>query len=162
MPPSGMKLSCLLLTAAAGGIGRYRREEGGVGDAEADLLCPCCRPPGNVLEVLSTPRREAGFPWDSAHMRRVDADSAPSRHGGEDRPALRWSPTMRPKTLVRLARARRSAASARMRAGLDSRRGARIGVKKPPPLVPSILMATCERQALSDRLLGPSTVVAST
>ena len=77
----------------------------------------------------------------------------------------RWLPTMRPNTLVSAAP---SAKIEMICTKFDSAVGfsngcAALALKKPPPLVPSILIAICEATGPTAMVcLAPSSVVAST
>ena len=77
----------------------------------------------------------------------------------------RWSPTMRPNTLVRPAPiAKIETICTKFESAVGFSNGcAALALKKPPPLVPSILMAICEATGPSAIVcLAPSSVVAST
>ena len=77
----------------------------------------------------------------------------------------RWLPTMRPKTLVSAAPSAKIETiwmKLEMASGF-SNGCAELALKKPPPLVPSILMASCEATGPSAMVCwAPSTVVAVT
>ena len=76
----------------------------------------------------------------------------------------RWSPTMRPKTLVSAALIEKiSTISTKLVIAFGFSNGwAELALKKPPPLVPSILMASCEATGpWAIICLAPSSVVAS-
>ncbi len=77
----------------------------------------------------------------------------------------RWLPTMRPKTLVSAApTAKIDTIWIRLEMASGFSNGwAELTLKKPPPLVPSILMASCEATGPTAIVcLAPSSVVAST
>ena len=76
----------------------------------------------------------------------------------------RWSPTMRPNTLVSAAPIEKiSTIWTRLVSAFGFSNGcAELALKKPPPLVPSILMTSCEATGpCAITCLAPSSVVAS-
>ena len=77
----------------------------------------------------------------------------------------RSSPTVRPNTLVRpTPRTKIETISTKLARGVGFSNGcAELALKKPPPLVPSILTASCEATGPTAMVcLPPSSVVAST
>ena len=77
----------------------------------------------------------------------------------------RSSPTMRPNTLVSAApKAKIDTISTRLVSALGFSNGcAELALKKPPPLVPSIFIASCEAVGPTAIVcFAPSSVVAST
>ncbi len=77
----------------------------------------------------------------------------------------RWLPTMRPNTLVSAAPiAKIEIICTKFDSAVGFSNGcAALALKKPPPLVPSILMAICEATGPTAMVcLAPSSVVAST
>ena len=76
----------------------------------------------------------------------------------------RWSPTMRPNMLVSAAPIEKiSTIWMKLVSALGFSNGCdELALKKPPPLVPSILMASCEATGpCAITCLAPSSVVAS-
>ena len=149
-PPSGVKLSCMQLTEpfevpvvdAAHSAARSR-------DRSGSPCPPCCRPLWVVDCDWSTPSVvSSGLPPCSAKI--AEAGHRPARCTtitAEQHPAL----PLAPDQMAEGDRRRRtgSAGSRRSRGGSCQPLGfsngwAELALKKPPPLVPSCLMASCE------------------
>ena len=157
-PPSGVNESCIAVDRAAGGRGRDGREQRRVGDAEARLL---------AFHIAAGLQRARGL---------VDAQLRDERIAAAARPGTRAAPAARTGSASRqhrpaLARVADHAAegvstarpgSGRSRAsrrklvsGVGFSYGcAELALKKPPPLVPSILMASCEATGPIGKRLG--------
>ncbi len=158
MPPSAVKLSCIALTAPARGRGGDDREERAGGDAEADLL---------ALHVAARHAElvQHGVARGLLPIGDGDAGEEDRQHRREDRPALALvahrlaKVQVRPKPITKI-----DSICTRLVSAVGFSKGcALLALKKPPPLVPSILIASCEATGPSTiDCFAPSIVVAST
>ena len=158
MPPSGMNESCIELTepfdADVVADGPQRR----VGDAEAQLPClPCCRRHCVALATWSAPSCvSTGLPalrahtWRSAAATKIDVIAASSAQPCRVSPTISRTCSKAPPGISRIA-----SNSRKLDSGVGFSNGcAELTLKKPPPLVPSCLIAICEAA-------GPSGIVCS-
>ena len=139
MPPSAVKLSCMALTAPqeAAVVTTANSAEGG--DAEADLLAL-------HVAAVEAERMQDRIAGGFRPVGDRDAGEEQNAHCGEDRPALALVADHAAEQIgERRADAKIDSISMKLVERVGFSNGwAALALKKPPPLVPSILMATCE------------------
>ena len=158
MPPSAVKQSCMALTAPHEAAVVMTANRARVDDAEADLLAlhvaagqaECVE---RVVAVRLGPVADATPP-----MKMI-------AHDGEDGPALALVADHAAEQLVsaaEISKDRNHLHEIRHSAVGFSNGCAALAFKKPPPLVPSILIAICDATGpYREVCLAPSSVVAS-
>ncbi len=163
-PPSGVKLSCIALTEPF--------EAAVVATAQSALFVmpkrvslPSMLPPAwSALETRSAPAPEsAGLPACSAATVAKSSGTKITSIAASTAQPWRRSPTSRPKVKQSAAGMSRIASTSRkFDSGVGFSNGcAELTLKKPPPLVPSCLMATCEAAGPTASVCEPAVTAAS-
>ena len=147
MPPRGVKLSCMAITAPqlAAVVMTANRAEAAMPKRVSlpSMLPPAC----SALAAWSTPSEaSSGLPCCSKAVAATTATTNSRPIVARIVQPWRSSPTMRPNTRHSAAGMRKIASICnRLLAAEGFSNGwAELALKKPPPLVPSILMANCE------------------
>src|SRR5579871_3415576 len=158
MPPSAVKLSCMALTAPQeASVVITANSEDATMPKRTSLpsMLPPVRPKACIMVL----------PLASAQY----VTATPARNSTPITARIaqpwRWLPTMRPNTLVSAApSAKIEIICTKFDSAVGFSKGcAALALKKPPPLVPSILMAICDATGSTAMVcLAPSSVVAST
>ena len=141
MPPSGVKESCMALTAPhdAAVVTAANNPESAM-PKRASL-------PSMLPSEGSTPRCvSSGLPCCSKWMAAPASTTNSRVIAVSTAQPWRWSPTMRPKAKHSAAGIRKiDSISMKLDKGVGFSNGcAELALKNPPPLVPSILIASCE------------------
>ncbi len=148
-PPSGVKESCIELTAPhETAVVAVAKSAESPRCRSAPPCLPCCRPaaarwrPGR-----RGARRAPGCRPARCATHRYEQRQEDDEHRREDRPALARvaSPSCRTCRSAPRGITSRSRCSKKLVSGVGFSNGwAALALKKPPPLVPSCLMASCE------------------
>ena len=141
-PAIGWKLSCHGVDRAGARAGGHRREQAAERGPEPDLL---------ALHVAERPGRRpsgtAGCRWYSRFIATTAPTSRTAGHRREDRPALALvcRRIARTCTSARTGMSRMANISSQLVSGVGFSNGwAELALKKPPPLLPSSLMNSCD------------------
>ena len=143
---SGMKLSCMALTAPSEEAVATSANSADWRRRNAPPCLPCCRRLLQSRAVVDVAWRQGRI---GAGFRSIDAgDAGQEQHRHDANSAHPWrsSPTMRPKVLVSAAPSRKiSSISTRFVSAVGFSNGcAELALKKPPPSPLNSLIASCE------------------